>query len=247
MSTLEIVVGEAKCLRAYYYLVLVTQYGNVTLNLIESSETPIMEPKRATIEEIYAQIISDLKDASNALQVTPLDNNYARVSKKTALGLMARAYAQGAGEGLTENGVSYWQRAKEVAEDLITNQTAYGAYLYSDVADVWSQANNRNNLEALFVASGPRAGTDSYQYGYNSNTLFTYTFCNPSKLSDIYPVSDKQNYLYGRVNNNLYAPSKYLIDCFDAAYDKHWESSFTTAFSLFSMVQVGGRAFIGKH
>ena len=27
------------------------------------------------------------------------------------------------------------------------------------------------------------------------------------------------------------------VDCFDARYDKRWENSFTTAFSLFSMVQ----------
>ena len=246
-NTLAVVVGEAKCLRAYYYLVLATQYGNITLTTTESSENFIIEPQRSSVEEIYNQIVSDLKDASEALNVSPLNNNYARVSKKTALGLLARAYAQGAGEGLTENGVSYWQRAKEVAEDLITNQTAYGAYLYEDVADVWAQANNRDNKEALFVASGPRAGTDSYIYGaYTANKLFTFTYCDPNKLSDIYPVSNKQNYLYGRVNNNLYAPSKYLIDCFDATYDKRWENSFTTAFSLFSMAQVGWRAYDDK-
>ncbi len=243
MNTLKVVVAEAKCLRAYYYLVLVTHYGNVTLNTTESSESPIMNPTRSSIEDLYTQIVADLKDASEDLGVTPMDNNYARVTKKTALGLLARAYAQGAGEGLTEDGVSYWQRAKVVAEDLIANQTAYGAYLYDDVADVWNQANNRGNLEALFVASGPQAGTESYLYGYNSNTLFTYTFCDPNQLSDIYPVASRQNYFYGRVNNNLYAPSKYLIDCFDATYDKRWENSFTTAFSLFSMAQVGWRNY----
>ncbi len=243
INTLATVVAEAKCLRAYYYLVLVTQYGNVTLTTTESSQNPVMNPERSTVEDIYALIISDLKDAADVLGVAPMDGNYARVSKKTALGLMARAYAQGAGEGLSENGVSYWQRAKEVAEDFITNQSAYGAHLYDDVADVWNQANNRDNKEALFVASGPQAGTDAYIYGYNSNTLFTYTFCDPNQLSDIYPVASRNNYYYGRVNNNLYAPSKYLIDCFDATYDKRWENSFTTAFSLFSMVQVGWRSY----
>ena len=226
MDDLRVLVGEAKCLRAYYYLVLVTQYGEITLTTTESSYNQIMRPTRSTYQEIYDLIISDLKEAAELLKTTPLDNNYARVSKKTALGLLARAYAQGAGEGLSENGVSYWQKAKEVAEDFILNMDSYGAYLYDDVEDLWTQTNNRRNKEALFIASGPHAGTDSYLYGsYTANKLFTYTFCDPNKLNDVYPISNKANYFYGRVNNNLYAPSKYLIDCFDAKYDKRWENS----------------------
>ena len=248
MRKLPILVAEAKCLRAYYYLVLVTQYGQITLNTVESSDNIVMNPVRSTYKEIYNQIIADLKDAASELEVEPLDGNYARVTKKTALGLLARAYAQGAGEGLTESGVSYWQRAKEVSEDLITNMGSYGAYLYDDVEDVWNQANNRRNKEVLFVASGPHAGTDAFNSGaFSANKLFTFTFCDPNKLSDIYPVANKANYFYGRVNNNLYAPSKYLIDCFDADYDKRWENSFTTAFSLFSMEQIGWRPYNDKN
>ena len=235
-SKIKVLVGEAHMLRAYYYLVLVTQYGPVTLTL-EEATNPILTPQRNTVEEIYAQIVSDLKIAAQNLNVDPLDDNYARATKKGALGLLARAYAQGAGEGLSEDGTSYWQRAKEVAEDLINNMGSYGAYMYDDVADVWAHANNRNNKEALFTASGPQAGTEAFLNGaYTANKLFTFTFANPNKLSDIYSTSDKANYFYGRVNNNLLAPSKYLIDCF-SDYDKRWENSFVTAFSEFSMVQ----------
>ena len=54
-----------------------------------------------------------------------------------------------------------------------------------------------------------------FTYGsYGANKLFTFTFCDPNKLSDIYPVGSKQNYFYGRVNNNYYAPSKYLDGLF---------------------------------
>lgn len=236
-SEVQVLTAEARCLRAYYYLILVTQYGNVTLNLEEASEGLIMRPKRNSVAEIYAQIVDDLKLAAEGLEVKPYENNYARVSKKTALGLLARAYAQGAGEGLSEGGKTYWQRAKEVSEDLITNMNTYGAHLYEDVADVWSHANNRENKEALFVASGPQAGKSSFGYGSASNKLFAYTIANPYKLNDVYKHADKANYLYGRVNSSLFAPSKYLIDCFDAKYDKRWENSFITAFANFSMEQ----------
>lgn len=243
-ATVNEMVGEAKCLRGYYYLLLATYYGPVTLNLNPVGQTPDLTPKRNTIAEIYTQIIKDLSEASKALSVTPYDGNPSRVTKKSALGLLARAYAQGAGEGLTENGVSYWQRAKEVSEDLITNASSYNAMLYPDVAEVWSDNNNRNNKEALFIASGPVSGeSDSWNYASKSNKLFSYTYCDPNALPELVITKNKQNYFYGRVNNNNFAPSKYLINCYDASWDKRWENSFTTAFANFSMVQPGWMAY----
>jgi len=229
------ITAEAKTLRAFYYLQLVTYYGPITLTTA-TPEEPVTNPARNTLEEIYTQITTDLKEAAESLDVNPYGDNYARVTKKTALGLLARAYAQGAGEGLTENGVSYWQRAKEVAEDLINNSSSYGMYLYSDVADVWAQASNRGNKEALFIACGRDGYSEAYNYLNVNNNLFTYVCCNPNKCSDVYKVKDKQNYFIGRVNNNACAPSKYTIDVFDPSWDKRWENTFMTAFGAYSMV-----------
>lgn len=235
---IDILVAEAKCLRAYYYSVLVAYYGPITLNLDEPSENPSTTPSRNTIEDIYAQIVKDLTEAANVLKDTPFEGNRDRVTKKTALGLLARAYAQGAGEyELQENGISYWQRAKEVAEDMISQ---YGAScMYTDIEDTWAQANNTNNKEALFQVSGPNtSNTSVYNVNYCSN-LHQYIFPKPNNL-DIYPTADNANYLYGRTNTNVFAPSKYLIDLFDADNDKRWEQTFTYAYGLFSGVQMGG-------
>ena len=162
---IKVLVAEAKCIRAFMHLTLTTYFGPITLC---TSEVGIVdnEPVRNSLEEVYASITTDLREAAGDLGVEPYGGNYARVTKKTALGLMARAYAQGAAEGLDENGVSYWQRAKEVAEDLINNSATYGMYLYPDVSDMWADANNRNNKEALFTASGLDAtGTDAGNAG----------------------------------------------------------------------------------
>ncbi|HLR38397.1 MAG TPA: RagB/SusD family nutrient uptake outer membrane protein [Chitinophagaceae bacterium] len=233
-------VGEAKCLRAFYYLILATHYGPVTLNLESAGGKPNLAPKRTKISTIYEQIIKDLKEAKEALGILPFNDTVARVTKKTAMGLLARTYAQGAGEDLKEDGKSYWLRAKEVAEDLITNAASYGAALYDDVEKVWYDKNNRDNKEALFIASGPVSGdSDSWNYASKSNKLFAYTFCDPNECSELVLTGNKQNYFYGRVNVNEVAASKYLIDCFDASWDKRWENSFTTAFGNFSMAQAG--------
>jgi starch-binding outer membrane protein, SusD/RagB family len=237
-------VAEAKLLRGYYYSVLVAQFGDIPLIL---TDDPIksLSPKRNPVSEIYPQIISDLRFAFQNLQVTPFDNNPARVTKKTALGLLARVYAQGAGEGLSEGGKSYWARAKEVADSLIINSTAYGASLYDDFSKVFASANNRTNAEALFTAFGLNPYDASYDYATGNTKPNLYLHYYP-KFDDAFGTSDifkrgvnsnTSNAYYGRCNQQFIGPTKYLINCFDARYDKRWENTFVTAFANYSGVQ----------
>jgi len=58
-------IGEAKFLRALYYFNLVTRYGDVPL--ITSVPEENKGVPRTASEEVYAQIIADLKDASQVL------------------------------------------------------------------------------------------------------------------------------------------------------------------------------------
>ncbi|MBP1640306.1 MAG: carbohydrate-binding protein SusD [Bacteroidetes bacterium] len=243
-SDIAKLVAEAKFLRAYYYSVLVTQFGEVPLVLIDDP-LKSLTPKRNSISEIYTQIVSDLRFAFNNLPVTPYDNNAARVTKKSALGMMARVYAQGAGEGLSEGSKTYWVRAKEVADSLINNQTAYGASLYDDFQKVFASANNRNNAEALFTAYGLNPYDASYDYftGNSKPNLYLYYY---PKFDDAFGTSDllkkgvnanTSNAYYGRCNQQFLAPTKYLLNCFNAKYDKRWENTFVTAFANYSGVQ----------
>ncbi len=231
------IVAEAKTLRAFYNLILVTYYGPVTLST-EQVGNINTSPTRNTVEDFYTSITTDLKEAAAVLDNTPVDGNYARVTKKSALGLLARAYAQGAGEGLKEDGKSYWQRAREVAEDIINNAASYNVYLYDNIDDLWAQDNNRNNKEALFISSGANTTIAAdYPNGanYSKNNLFTYTICNPNKLNDLYTRSDKTNYFLGRTNNNTFAPTQYTINVYEPEWDRRWENTFMTAFGMYSM------------
>ena len=55
--------GEAYFLRAHYYYVLVRLYGGVPLRLAPYNPGEPTDIARATVEETYAQIISDCKNA----------------------------------------------------------------------------------------------------------------------------------------------------------------------------------------
>ncbi|MDO4160295.1 MAG: RagB/SusD family nutrient uptake outer membrane protein [Prevotellaceae bacterium] len=234
---IRILKAEAKTIRAFMHLTLATYFGPITLCTVEVGEED-RAPVRNSLEEVYTSITTDLKEAAEDLEVDPYDGNYARVCKKTALGLLARAYAQGAGEGLEENGVSYWQRAKEVAEDMITNASSYGMYLYPDVADLWAQENNRGNAESLFTAAGLDAtNSDAANAGLYANytcTLGGFTLCDPNSLSRMYGIQMAQNQylgIYGTTGRM--APTKHAIDVF-GDWDKRYENSFLTAFGTYT-------------
>ncbi|PTQ99400.1 SusD-like starch-binding protein associating with outer membrane [Mucilaginibacter yixingensis] len=243
-ADIKVLVAEAKVLRAYYYTVIVTQFGSVPL-MTTDDPNKTLSPTRTPVAQIYAQIISDLTTAAADLDTTPYQNNAARVTKKAALGLLARAYAQGAGEGLQENGKSYWQRAKEVCDDLINNKAAYNAAMYDDFAQVFASVNNRNNIESLFTAYGLNPYDPSYDVFTGNTKPNLYLHYYP-KLDDAFGTADvfkrsvnsnTSNGYYGRLNQQFVAPTKYLINCFNANYDKRWENTFVTAFANYSGVQ----------
>ncbi|MDR3118779.1 MAG: RagB/SusD family nutrient uptake outer membrane protein [Mediterranea sp.] len=253
-ADIAVLAAETRLLRAYYYSVLVAQFGEIPL-IVEGNSEKSLTPQRSTIQELYSQILSDLRTAFNTLPVTPYDNNPGRATKKAAFGIMARVYAQGAGEGLSEGGKSYWQRAKEVADSLITYQNSYGATLYGDFSDVFAANNNRNNAEALFTAYGLDPYDVSYNYATSNTKPNLYLHYYP-KLDEAFGTSDVfkrtvnsngTNAYYGRLNQQIIAPTKYLIDCFDAGYDKRWEHTFVTAFANYSGVQALTNVGDGTH
>src|SRR5690606_26133936 len=89
------VVGEAKFLRGWAYFDLVVLFGGVPL--MDTYAKGIGEDKpRASVDDVYALIISDLEEAIAAL---PLKSEYdaanvGRANKQAAQAMLARAHMQ---------------------------------------------------------------------------------------------------------------------------------------------------------
>jgi hypothetical protein len=112
--------------------------------------------------------------------------------------------------------------------------------MYDDFSKVFASANNRNNVEALFTAYGLNPYDASYEV-FTGNTRHNIYLHYYPKLDDAFGTADlfkrsvnsnTSNAYYGRLNQQFIAPTKYLINCFNAQYDKRWENTFVTALQI---------------
>jgi hypothetical protein len=134
-------VGEASFLRAFFYFDLVRNFGGVP---IVSSYQEILDPSindktRASVEEVYAFIESDLIEAINKL---PLKSEYApqdlgRATKGAAQSLLAKVYL------FQEK----WAQAQTMAQTVIES-AEYS--LEPDFADIY-KIGNAHGRESIFA------------------------------------------------------------------------------------------------
>lgn len=151
------VIAEAKALRGYFYLELVTQFGDVPLILTELAPSEYNQT-RTPKADVYAQIEQDLTEAASVL---PLKSAYAsfdkfRLSKGTAQGLLGKAHLY----------QEDWGAAADALGDVI-NSTEYE--LEEDFGVLWSEAGELGKeslFEAVYVTtSGYDWGANGYPWG----------------------------------------------------------------------------------
>ncbi len=133
--------GEAYFMRAFYYFNFAQVFGQVPLVLT----TEALNLPKATSDEIYAQIASDLKTAINLFPSTRYpDCGIAHASKWVAEGMMARVWMfytgfYGKGElPLVEGGSVSKSEVIGWLEDCIKNS---GHALVSDQRNLWPYTN----------------------------------------------------------------------------------------------------------
>lgn len=94
--------GEALFLRAYYYFLLVQNFGGVPLKL-ESSKSPTdVHSERATVKQVYDQVIKDMTEAEGLVQDISTFGFGGRISKSAVRGILMRVNLYMAGSPLKE-------------------------------------------------------------------------------------------------------------------------------------------------
>lgn len=147
--------AEARCLRALYYFELVRWYGHIALmtNTSQSSQHPSTFTQ-ADPAEVYEFIEKDLQYAVDNLPYAADDNlrsdNSFRLSKGSALGLLAKVYATWAGYPVHDT--SKWEDAAKTAKILVESGKHH---LLSDYEQLWKNTCNGtwNDEESLIEVS----------------------------------------------------------------------------------------------
>jgi hypothetical protein len=162
--------GEGRFLRALYYYHLVRLFGDVPLytNVITAVEASNIA--RSPKQQVYDQIIADLKEAEILLPVkNPYTSNNitfpneGRATAGAAKGLLASVYLT------LGDKVNAAIKSKEV----IDNKALYGYDLWADYADNF-KLENENGKESLFEVQYRSGGGTFQDFGAGSkmNTFF---------------------------------------------------------------------------
>jgi hypothetical protein len=132
-------INEAKFLRALHYFNLVRWFGGVPLVLHQPADLSPdnLYVSKATEDEVYTQIIADLK-AAEALPAQYAAADVGRATSGAAKSLLSKVY-------LTHK---QWQLAAEKSKEVIDSKVYQ---LFTDFADVFNVA-TKNGKEHIFSA-----------------------------------------------------------------------------------------------
>ncbi|MFT4094611.1 MAG: RagB/SusD family nutrient uptake outer membrane protein [Niabella sp.] len=98
------ILGEARFLRGLYYFDLVRFFGDVPLKLKYTEASDDLSLYRTDRDEVYDQIIEDMKFAETVIPWNSNKTSDERVSKGAVMGILARVYLGKAGYSLRQNG-----------------------------------------------------------------------------------------------------------------------------------------------
>lgn len=209
-------IAELRFLRAFYYFVLVQQFGAVPLTLT-GDITVRLEFERSPVSEVYKSIINDLQFAEATLP--PSQSQYGRITKGAARHYLAKVYLT-RGSAVTEprgqqptdmDSAAYW------ANLVITD----GPYqLLDNFADLWNIA-NQENREVILAA---QFNNNAFMLNGSGNRTHLYY----QMVYDGKPGMQR-DIPYGRPWRRL-QPTNYTLDIFDRKNDARFYKSFRTAY-----------------
>lgn len=211
--------GELRYLRAFYYWHIVEQFGGVSLRTTETT-TVELTATRSPVSAFYDLIIGDLKFAAENLPIPSFwGAEYSRASKKSALGLLARAYLSRAYYATGAERNEYFTLARNTAAEVIARKAEFGVDLWTSPTDLWNPANNKNNKEALYIISN--STNTALNYDGNGNRLHAWFLTQYSNKPGLV-----QSIPYGFDGQRRLQPTRYLLDLFNEQLDARYAASF---------------------
>jgi hypothetical protein len=209
-STLEMREGEIRFLRAYYYFILVQQFGDVPLVTERISEAKLSFP-RDPAADVYEFIISEMEQALDVLPDMAQDPG--RVDRRVVQHFLAKVH-------LTRGYESYGPSQSQDFEAAVTYADAAigGQGLNLSFQEVFWPGNEENE-EIIFAVQYDAASMQNLAEDGNTQNYWYGPYLGGEGAKYGYP-----NRHYGLV------PSLYAFDVFreTGPHDARWEGTFMT-------------------
>ncbi len=215
--------GEGYFMRAFNYFKLVNQYGGVPIKLTPS-EAVAFEFPRNSVQEVYDQMISDVKQAYDLLPATPAQRG--RITKWAAAHFLAKIYLFRASEANKSwNGSTVTadlDNAIKYGTDVINNS---GHKLATNFSDLWNYTtpNGANETNAEIILSAQFSDNTATQGRYGNQTHLYY----PSVYQNIPGMV--RDIPGGREFQRLRS-TDYAMDVYDRVNDSRFWKSFKTRY-----------------
>lgn len=206
----QVIRGEALFLRAYYYFLLVQNFGGVPLIITPTISPEGSQVPRSSIAEVYAQIVKDMEEAEKIVLPIRTLNFGGRVNQSAVRGILARVNLYMAGYPL--NDASRYAEASKWAKKIIDDvQSAhalnteynnifirYANDTYDIQESIWEAefyGNNSNgnntfgNIGSLIGMQSSNASVIGVAYGMHQVTAKLYHKYEPGDLRRDWNIS----------------------------------------------------------
>lgn len=206
--------GEVRFLRAYYYYLLVENFGNIPI--VENEiNTPITHFDPDAEQAVYDFIIADLNAAVTSVDATTPD--FGRVTQGAAKHLLALIYLT---RGYKTFGASAdFTRSAQLCEEVIGS----GANtLLPNFADVFNPTNQKNKEIIFSVQYDPASLTPPTGVGNGQAVLFGWRIWRELGFAE-----EAANY-----NRRLsdFMPTQFLYTLYNTTKDSRYDGTFLSKF-----------------
>ena len=133
------ILAEMRAMRAFYYYLLLDNFGNVP---IVTDYTSTELPEQSTRQEVYDFVVSELTAALPDLSEETGDAMYGRMNRWAAMGILARVYLNAE----VYTGTPQWEQVIAVTQDIINS----GRFQLEPTYRAVFSRNNNTSPEILF-------------------------------------------------------------------------------------------------
>ncbi|WP_040312486.1 RagB/SusD family nutrient uptake outer membrane protein [Phocaeicola plebeius] len=209
-------VAEVRFLRAYYYYLLVEQFGRIAI-VTDEIETPVLSFPQKNEQEVYDFILSEL-DAIDDDVLPEVQNDYGRITQGAVKHLQALIYLTRGYKDFASS--DDFSKAATLCDEIIDGDTYK---LQPTFADVFKAGNEKNN-EIIFSVQYDASSLGGQYNGNGQQNLFGFEL-----WTKVVSGFERGNTTYGWKKNQFMC-TPFLFSLFDTSMDSRYDATFKSEF-----------------